>query len=49
VITREGEFLCIEVVGSTDTPISPTAILIRGKGSGARTDVKDFRHPDRKN
>jgi hypothetical protein len=48
VITREGEILWIEVVGTPATPSSPTAILIQGKGRGARIEVKDFKHPDRK-
>jgi hypothetical protein len=48
VITREGEILCSEVVGTPATPSSPTAFLIRGRGRGARIDVRDFQHPDRK-
>jgi hypothetical protein len=48
VITREGEILRIEVLGTPATPSSPTAILIHGKGRRARINVKDFKHPDRK-
>ena len=48
ILTKEGEILCIEVVGTSVSPISPTAILIHGKGQGARINVRGFKHPDRK-
>ena len=36
VIIKEGEILCIEVIGTPATPSSPTAILVHGKGRGVR-------------
>jgi hypothetical protein len=48
ILTKEGEILCIEAVGTPATPSSPTATLIRGKGRGARTGVRGFKHPDRR-
>jgi hypothetical protein len=36
------------VIVTPATPGSATAILIDGKGRGARINVKDSQHPDRK-
>jgi hypothetical protein len=48
ILTKEGEILCIEVVGTSVSASSPNAILIHGKGRGARISVRGFKHPDRK-
>jgi hypothetical protein len=48
VLTKDGRLLHIEVIGTAGVAKSPTAIIIHAKGHGARIDVKDFKHPERK-
>ncbi len=39
VLTKDGKVISIEIVGGLGMPTSPSAILIRGPGRGARIDV----------
>ena len=48
ILRKEASILCIEAVDTPATPSSPTAIHIRGRGRGARTGLRGFKHPDRR-
>jgi hypothetical protein len=48
ILTKEGEILRVEVIGTLGASPSPTAILLHGKGRGARINVKGFKHPERR-
>lgn len=45
VLNKDGQILHIEVIGTARVP---TAIIVHGKGHGARINVKDFKYPGQK-
>ena len=48
ILTKEGEILLVEVIGTLGASPSPPAILRHGRGRRARINVKGLKHPERR-
>ena len=46
ILSKDGELFRVEVVGKLGAMRTPSAILLHGKGHGARINVKDFKYPE---